>query len=50
MDIQTNDSLGEALTPVSNTIYGVVQDYQYSYKVNCGKARNTLVLTNNCKE
>jgi hypothetical protein len=50
MDIQTNDGLGEALTPVSNTIYGVVQDYQYSYKVGCGKARNTLVLTNNCKE
>jgi hypothetical protein len=49
MDIQSNDDLGEALNPVSNTIYGIVQDYQYSYKVGCGKARNTLVLRNNCK-
>ena len=49
INIQTNDGLGESLAPISNTIVGVVHNYEYFYKVGCGKAQNTLIINNICK-
>ena len=47
MDIVTNAETGSVT--INETIYGVVENYQYVYKVGCGNAQNTLVLTNKCK-